>query len=562
MNSRKNKPAVKDDPDAAADLLADWLIRSMLSKEAAAEIASAPRDWIRKAYRAVLTGQSCLVVDQPIAPDDRFIGTEEERLKPLCLRSYLAPEGKRQLLYLRQMENFERRLSEVILDRRTDRPTPWPAPSREILEALSATQGAALKLLTRKSFLIVTGGPGSGKTHLLAKMLRYVLDTGAVDPAGIRLMAPTGRAARVIGEKMKGLKVAPPRPPETIQAFLHHFDEAEKLSLVIVDESSMVDLMLFNRLLDKVPKDCTLVLVGDPQQLPSVEVGTVLADVSEAGLLQANVACLAGDYRSSKDIGALADAVISHVRGASLEPLRKAWSPYLNELDAVQVIERAKQAYEPMVAAARAAKTGQQAAIAAALGHINDVRVLCSQRHGEHGAVTLSEAIATAFGINAGRPSDGALIMVTRNDNHNSELRNGDVGLMIDGKVYFPDYYKEAPVTDPSPSSVEPPPLEYRGFGYNELPDPVLAFASTVHKAQGSEYVHCIAVISQPKEHVEFVSRQILYTAITRAKRRIEIYAEAKVLETAVNRPVVQASGLRERLSVEQQVNAGGDQLS
>ena len=183
------------------------------------------------------------------------------------------------------------------------------------------------------------------------------------------------------------------------------------------------------------------------------------------------------------------------------------------------------------------------------MARINNVRVLCSQRHGESGALTLSDAIATALGIDLARPTNGALIMVTRNDNHNSQLRNGDVGLMIGGKVYFPGYFKAAPAVAPATKDKDRPVQEYRGFGYNELPDPVMAFATTVHKAQGSEYDHCIAVISQPKEHAAFVSRQILYTAITRAKRKLDIFADSKVLEEAVDRLVEQASGLSERLS-------------
>ena len=550
MKNRKHTLPVKSDPDVAASSLTDWLVKSMQPKGAALEVAPELRGWILKAYRSVLTGQSCLVVDRPIETDGQFIGLDTEVLKPLCLRTYAMPEGERKLLYLRQMENFEQRLSEVILGLRADRAEPWPVPAKGITEGLSATQAGALRLLTKKSFVIVTGGPGSGKTHLLAKMLRYVLDAAPIDPAGIRLMAPTGRAARIIGEKMKQLKVSPPRAPETIHAFLHNHDEADKLTMVIVDESSMVDLMLFNRLLNKLPKDCTLVLVGDPQQLPSVEVGTVLADISDAAMLSGNRARLAGDYRSSPEIGALADAVMSHVQGAGMDSLQKAWAPYLADLDAAKVVEQAKSAYGPMVEAARAAKTGQREAIAAALAHINDVRVLCSQRHGEYGAVTLSEAIATSFGIDVGRPTDGALIMVTRNDNHNSQLRNGDVGLMIAGKVYFPGYFRESAASGGEGQVLSGPETEFRAFGYNELPDPVLAFATTVHKAQGSEYAHCIAVISQPKEHADFVSKQILYTAITRAKREFHLYADEKVLSAAVNRAVEQASGLRERLSL------------
>lgn len=550
MKNRKHTLPVKSDPDVAASSLTDWLVKSMQPKGAALGVAPELRSWIHQAYRAVLTGQSCLVVDRPIETDGQFIGLESEVLKPLCLRTYSMPEGERKLLYLRQMENFEQRLSEVILGLRSDRAEPWPVPAKGITEGLSATQAGALRLLTKKSFVIVTGGPGSGKTHLLAKMLRYVLDAAPIDPAGIRLMAPTGRAARIIGEKMKQLKVSPPRAPETIHAFLHNHDEADKLTMVIVDESSMVDLMLFNRLLNKLPKDCTLVLVGDPQQLPSVEVGTVLADISDAAMLSGNRARLAGDYRSSPEIGALADAVMSHVQGSGMDSLQKAWAPYLADLDVAKVVEQAKSAYGPMVEAARAAKTGQREAIAAALAHINDVRVLCSQRHGEHGAVTLSEAIATSFGIDVSRPADGALIMVTRNDNHNSNLRNGDVGLMIAGKVYFPGYYRESAASGGEGQVLSGPETEFRAFGFNELPDPVLAFATTVHKAQGSEYAHCIAVISQPKEHADFVSKQILYTAITRAKREFHLYADEKVLSAAVNRAVEQASGLRERLSL------------
>ena len=558
MNARKMTDPVQSEPEVAARLLADWLIKSMRTdapEAAASEMSPALRDLIEQAYLAVLEGKSCLVAKDPVANDDRFIGTPSEPLKPLCLRAYSAPgeDGhpprKRHLLYLRQMENFERQLSEVILARCPDRSTPWPAPAPDVLEGLSPSQIQALTLLSRKSFAIITGGPGSGKTHLLAKILGYVLASALVDPAGIRLMAPTGRAARIIGEKMKQLSVTPPRQPETIHAFLQNYDEAEKLTMVVVDESSMVDLMLFNRLLSKLPVDCTLVLVGDPQQLPSVEVGTVLADISGAALLRKNRAHLSGDFRSSEEIGDLADAVMSHEEGGSLAPLKLAWSPYRKDLDAPAAVELAKLAYEPMVEAARAARAGEQEGIAAALARINNVRVLCSQRHGESGALTLSDAIATALGIDLARPTNGALIMVTRNDNHNSQLRNGDVGLMIGGKVYFPGYFKEAPAVAPATKDKDRPVQEYRGFGYNELPDPVMAFATTVHKAQGSEYDHCIAVISQPKEHAAFVSRQILYTAITRAKRKLDIFADSKVLEEAVDRLVEQASGLRERLS-------------
>lgn len=547
MSARKNDSPVKSDPDVAAQLLTDWLVRSMQSTTS---VSAHTRGWIEEAYRAVLQGRSCFVAGSGLQVDADFIGSPGEPLKPLCLRTYPLPEGECSLLYLRQMENFEERLRQVILSRLGDRPQPWPAPSPEVLAGLTSTQIQALSLLAKKSFLIVTGGPGSGKTYLLAKMLRYVLDSAVVDSTGIRLMAPTGRAARIIGEKMKAMEVSPPRPPETIHAFLQNFDEAEKLTMVVVDESSMVDLMLFNRLLSKLPPDCTLVLVGDPQQLPSVEVGTVLADISGAELLQGNCARLSGDHRSSPEIGALADAVVSHPSGAPIQALATAWAPYLRELDAAQVVKHAVEAYGPMVVSAREAKSGQTELIASALSRINDFRVLCSQRHGEYGAVTLSDTIASAFGIAAGRPADGALIMVTRNDNHNSNLRNGDVGLMIAGKVYFPGYFRESAGSGGEGQALSGPETEYRAFGYNELPDPVLAFATTVHKAQGSEYAHCIAVISQPKEHAEFVSKQILYTAITRAKYEFHLYADEKVLSAAVNRAVEQASGLRERLSL------------
>ena len=548
MSARKNTTPVKSDPDVAAQLLADWLIRSMQAPKDS--VSPATQGWVLDAYRAVLQGRSCHVTDGELKVDAHFIGNPDEPLKPLCLRTYPLPQGQRSLLYLRQMENFEERLRQVILARLGDRPQPWAAPSAEVLAGLSPSQAEAMALLARKSFVVVTGGPGSGKTHLLAKILRYVLDSAVVDPAGIRLMAPTGRAARIIGEKMKEMNVAPPRPPETIHAFLQNFDEAEKLTMVVVDESSMVDLMHFNRLLAKLPPECTLVLVGDPQQLPSVEVGTVLADISSAEALRGNCARLAGDYRTSPEIGALADAVMAHARGASLQVLAKAWQPYLRDLDAAEVVKHAAVAYGPMLAAARAAKSGQQDKIAAALACINRFRVLCSQRHGDCGAVTLSQAIAKALGIDADRPTDGALIMVTRNDNHNSQLRNGDVGLIIDGKVYFPGYFKEETAVAPVGVKQADQRPVFRAFGYNELPDPVLAFATTVHKAQGSEYTGCLAVISQPKEHAEFVSKQILYTAITRARKEFHLYAEKDVLAAAVERVVEQASGLRERLSV------------
>ena len=154
MQNRKHTLPVKSDPDVAASSLTDWLVKSMQPKGAALEVAPELRGWIQQAYRSVLTGQSCLVVDRPIETDGQFIGLDTEVLKPLCLRTYAMPEGERKLLYLRQMENFEQRLSEVILGLRADRAEPWPVPAKGITEGLSATQAGALRLLTKKSFVI------------------------------------------------------------------------------------------------------------------------------------------------------------------------------------------------------------------------------------------------------------------------------------------------------------------------------------------------------------------------------------------------------------------------
>ena len=158
---------------------------------------------------------------------------------------------------------------------------------------------------------------------------------------------------------------------------------------------------------------------------------------------------------------------------------------------------------------------------------VDDVRVLCSHVRGPLGAETLSRLIAEKLGIRVSPPGSGSLIMVTRNDRRGTGLSNGDVGVMVGDLVYFRGYAA--------------------GFDLNRLPEYASAFATTIHKAQGSEYGHAVVVLGSSQRE-GFLNRQLIYTGITRARKQVTLVADRTDFLAACAREVPRASGLKQRL--------------
>lgn len=472
--------------------------------------------WAETAYRAVLDGQSCATLKE--APDlDAIVGAADQKDTPLVLRGTAAEP----LLYLRHMDELEADLASAVLKLAVKRDEPWSLSSaKDIAEAdkLNEEQAEALNRLAERAFMILTGGPGTGKTYTLNSLLKYAVKAGELSPAQIRLVAPTGRAARRIADGLAELRKQPAFAelvePQTIHSLLYEPEAFDGMQLLVVDESSMVDLMLFNEVIDKLPAGCSLVLVGDPNQLPSVEVGSVLADLCEAPALAANKVQLVRQVRSkdAPEIMRFADSVLG---GQGRETVSLA--PPTPEA----VLELILPAYGALRDKAR------EGDVEGAMALVDEVRVLCSHVRGPLGAETLARLIADKLDIRVSPPGSGSLIMVTKNDRRGTGLSNGDVGVMVGGLVYFRGHAA--------------------GFDINRLPEYASAFATTIHKAQGSEYGHAVVVLGSSQRE-GFLNRQLIYTGITRARKQVTLVADRTDFLAACVREVPRASGLKQRL--------------
>jgi exodeoxyribonuclease V alpha subunit len=430
---------------------------------------------------------------------------------------------------------------------------------------------------------VLAGGPGTGKTTTVAALLgvRVAADItlrGAVGtsarPLRIALAAPTGKAAARLTES---LRAALPRI-----AAAHGDDVAGQLGLleattvhrllgigrggtrrddaklphdlVVIDEASMLALPLAATLLDALEDRTQLVLVGDPDQLESVETGSVLRALvdtlpSDGGPL----ARLTRNHRlDAEDSGAveLAHAVRDGDADAAMALLRAAEGDGAGSLRFIATSEPHRRAAEVaapllddgegagLLAALAAAESGDGAGALAALA---GTRMLCAHRHGPHGASSwvdrLRALLAAHVGAGGTPPGEvwlpGEPVMVLANDERTG-LVNGDTGVVVGrGGARRLVFERRDGTLLERPAEV--------------LPDVVSAYAVTVHKSQGSEYGTVVVVLPPPASPL--ATRELLYTAITRARRRVVIVGDEAAVRAAIGRPSVRMSGLAEGLT-------------
>jgi len=506
-------------------------------------------------------------------------------------------------LYLRRYWEYERRLAEAIraraaaLDESSD-----PALLREVLQRLFSGPGSAepdwqrLAALTavRRKLCVISGGPGTGKTYTVVKILALLTELCQLSgrrPLRVTLVAPTGKAAARLVESIRSAKAtldcsdrvkeAIPEEAATIHRclgaypdratrFRHNADNPLATDIVLVDEASMVDLALMTRLVDAVPAHARLVLLGDKDQLASVEAGAVLGDICNTGAPRSysrafvdSAAQISGDdlpfdpqappetgiwdciveltrsyrYEKASGIGALAAAINRGDPEAALAILESGASGVSRREpapDGALGDELRRAALRGFAAAAGGGSEEQR------LRSLERFRVLCAHRRGAHGVETTNDRIERALveeGIvridgptYAGRP-----IMVTRND-YQVGLFNGDVGLIVANERPEGGRVAVFLSSKGSPRRLSP----------SRLPPHETVFAMSVHKSQGSEFDEVAVLLPQRLSPV--VSRELLYTAVTRARRRVTVYATRDVVAQAIARPIERASGLRDAL--------------
>ncbi len=418
-------------------------------------------------------------------------------------------------------------------------------------------QREAAATALKSPLVFITGGPGTGKTTMAAKLIALLLEQDAT--LQIALAAPTGRAAARLGESMNAaaaraalpaaLTARLPRSGTTLHRLLGYTPWDDRFAyraehplaqdVVVVDEASMVDLLLMESLLAAVRPDARLIVLGDPDQLASVDTGFVLGDIVRAAsnehapaTLQQSLARLTVSYRFGQrpGIGALAtaartgnvDAFFSTLHAKASDDI--AWHPDRRGVaDLVAPIRANLDAY-------LASSTPADAL--AALGRF---RILAALRDTESGVSGLNLAIErwlSRQGVATRGWYHHRPVLITQND-PGTQLFNGDVGttLVVDGE---PMVWFDAP---DGPRAIAP----------SRLPAHETAWAMTVHKSQGSEFDEVVLVL--PESDVRLVTRELLYTGITRARRSVTLVGAEAILQRALSRSVARESGLVDRLS-------------
>jgi exodeoxyribonuclease V alpha subunit len=465
---------------------------------------------------------------------------------------------------------------------------------------------AAAVALTRR-FAVISGGPGTGKTTTVTKLLAALIEQAAQEKnLTIKLVAPTGKAAarltESIGKAVQELPVSPelkakiPTESSTLHRLLgaipnsaefrHNKQNPLHLDILVIDEASMVDLPMMYKVVDALPKHARLILLGDKDQLASVEAGAVLGDIcsfhalgygkeqasaiakltgfdtlahssNSASSIADSLCMLQKSYRfdARSGIGQLAKAV----NLGSAASVDNVWARDFSDIEHFalssqnynQMMQTLVQEYgrylKRIGQQEQDPNTGEPETLTrkakAVLDTFNQCRLLCAIREGDFGVAGLNQRIEKALAARKlikvqdeiwyhGRP-----VMVTRND-HGLGLYNGDIGICMRDdseeeqrlKVFF-----ELP--DGSVKSVLP----------SRVPEHETAYAMTIHKSQGSEFDYTLMIL--PPDFSPILTRELIYTGITRAKKRLALYAELNVLKRGIKVKTTRASGLVQRLA-------------
>ncbi|MGN0887240.1 MAG: exodeoxyribonuclease V subunit alpha [Candidatus Spyradenecus sp.] len=442
--------------------------------------------------------------------------------------------ARRGLLYTRRNWLYERKLRHYLRALPSAQPFDATAslPDTPFYRALRPEQRTAVLTLAANRFTILTGGPGTGKTHTLARAVAWIREHEPTLRLG--LAAPTGKAAARMAEAMTSALQGGGAPRATTLhallggtangvTFRHNRDNPLPLDWLIVDEASMIDLPLMAKLLDALPEGCRLTLVGDVDQLASVERGRVLGDLCRLPGISLCRLCQSTRFPAGGEIATLAEAVNTGHPEAALALLATP-TELLNYHDLTGLspfhpaqwpgfLDRLRQGF----AAFAAARTPEEA-----LAHLNDCRLLCALRHGPYGYEQLNETVKTLLGVTAPLP-----LMITQND-HALGVANGDVGVVMPAepdRLYLP--------------STTGPRAIRRAF----LPATEMAYATTVHKSQGSEFTD-VFILLPPTGDSPLLTREILYTAITRTKRAVHLYAGEPAIRRCCLKRIERLSGL------------------
>jgi exodeoxyribonuclease V alpha subunit len=449
------------------------------------------------------------------------------------------------LLYLDRYWLEEQQVCDDILAMVTARPTQVSADIDRLFPTGFEEQRAAAKVALSQGLTVLTGGPGTGKTTTVARLLALLTSGRRLR---IALAAPTGKAAARLQEavQLEVGKLAPSDQealaglhattlhrllgsrPDTSARFRHHRGNRLPHDVIVVDETSMVSLTMMARLLEAVRPETRLVLVGDPDQLASVEAGAVLADLVD-GLGEAKIAALKTSHRFGESIGELATAIRVGDVDRAVEVLR-AGGEHIEWIETADPREKLRNVLVRHAVLLRTASVlGDEKA---ALEVLDEHRLLCAHRRGPFGVAYWNRQVERWLTEETGEPIwsswyAGRPVLVTAND-YGLGLYNGDTGVTV-----VRDSALRAVIGDAT-------------FATSRLADVETMHAMTIHKSQGSQTD--VVTVLLPQEDSRLLTRELFYTAVTRAKERVRVVGSETALRVAIERRAVRASGLAQRL--------------
>ncbi|HAJ27316.1 MAG TPA: exodeoxyribonuclease V subunit alpha [Syntrophus sp. (in: bacteria)] len=442
-----------------------------------------------------------------------------------------------------------------------------------------------------KSFSVISGGPGTGKTFTVAKILALLSEQNGGKPLRIALTAPTGKAAARMQEAIQeakstlpcpeAVKAALPVAASTIHRLLgsvpharhhrYHKDNLLPVDVVVVDEGSMIDLALLSRLVQAIPDSARLIMLGDKDQLASVEAGAVFGDICHTGRRTAYSPAFAEICRrltgesiplqgEGRFVPPAADCHVELFRnyrfhaGSGIAAASRAVNDgdgpeALNIMKAAPAGDARWQTLPSPEALYKSLDNTLTKAFAGYLdttdpqdvfGRFNLLRILCVLREGPYGIGHINDLVEEILHRRKIIRRDtpwyfGRPVMVTRND-YSARLYNGDIGIVLPD----PEGQNEPRVFFPAPEGTFRKILPSRLGSYETV------FAITVHKSQGSEFDRVLCLL--PDRDAPLLTRELIYTALTRARKDVTVWGREDVFLKAVSRRIERSSGLRDAL--------------
>jgi exodeoxyribonuclease V alpha subunit len=461
------------------------------------------------------------------------------------------------LLYLDRYWREERQVADDLL-------ALLPAPSGanpdigRVFPKGYEEQRQAAEIALSQGLTVLTGGPGTGKTTTVARLLALFAEqahASARPPLRIALAAPTGKAAarlleavrlevarldEVDRQRLTGLTATTLHRllgsrPDTSSRFRHHRGNRLPHDVIVVDETSMVSLTMMARLLEAVRTGTRLLLVGDPDQLASVEAGAVLADLVDGleARPDARVAALTTSHRFGESIGRLGSAIRDGDADRVVEVLR-AGGEHIEWIETDDPTEQLRKVLVPHALRLRQPAILGDAAVA--LATLDEHRLLCAHRRGPHGVELWNRQVERWLTEATGEPIWsqwylGRPVLVTAND-YGLGLYNGDTGVTV--------------LRDGALRAV----IGGAEFATSRLGDVETMHAMTIHKSQGSQAKE-ITVLMPPQDS-RLLTRELFYTAVTRAKSKVRLVGSEAEVRGAIGRQAIRATGLRQRLKADE----------